>query len=557
MIPVLFSLGISYILALGFGRIAASLGVPRVTGYLLTGLIAGPSLAKIIGFTPLLTFEQLETLTPVHDIALGLIVLVIGGSFKLQTMRNIGSKLSRVSLLEMSLTGLIVGVFTYFAGASFFASGFLAIMAITTAPAATQMVVREYESEGTLTELVMTLIGVNNLVAIVLFVAFSYLAITPDKPVFDALYKIVVPFGIGIVTGGGMAVMDQRLARKTERQIMALGVIAGLVGLCVWLDVSSMLATLITGAVLVNASPHEKRILTDMKDVDYPLYVIFFLMAGAHLHIDHLSHMGAVGIAYILARTTGKIAGNYLGAKWANYSKDIQLWIGPSMLAQAGLAIGLSSAIAKSWPGQGAHIQTAVLASVVIFEGIGPLLTRIALVRVGEVTVLSLLSQRSPVSYGEGLHQVINQFADAIGITGLRKLKGPQDILIEHIMRRNVETVLNSVKLDIILKTFGHSRYDRLPVVNGEKELVGVIQYSDVADVMFDPTLRSIIVASDIVTHEHLLLTPEDTLETAMSKLKEHSNHTYLMVVDKMNSKKLVGVVRHNDLLSAQRRIKI
>lgn len=556
MLPLLLALGLLFLLALAAGRLCARVRVPRVTGYLLVGLAAGPSLAELLGFAPLITVEQLDSLEPVNDLSLGLIVLVIGGHFHFKTIRRFGSKLFRLSAIEMGLTATLVGAATFLAGSPLLAAGFLAIMAITTAPAATQMVIREYESEGPLTDTVMTLIGINNLVAIVAFVVFSYVVVTPDEPVSQVFFTLMVPVGLGIAAGAFLGLMDQRLKSPVDRQILMLALVGILVGGSRYLDVSPMLANLTAGSVLVNTSPHEHRMFRDLSKVDYPFYVVFFIMAGAHLHLGHLPHMGMVGAAYIVARMVGKYMGCWAGCRVISGPASTRVWLGPAMLAQAGLAIGLASTLAKSWGEQGARVQAAVLASVVVFEGIGPLLTRIALVRAGEVTVLSLLSQRAPVGVAEGVHQVINHFRDSLGFAAGRDLKKPSDILVEHVMRRNVETVQADTNFDGILKAFGHTRYDRLPVVDAEGRFKGVIKYSDVSEVLFDPTLRNLIVAGDMATDQHPDLTPTDNLQKAMDELKEHPDTSYLLVVDHEDPDKLVGVVRHNDVLSVQRQIK-
>ena len=149
----LLPLGILFMLALGLGRLCARLHIPKVTGYLVAGLLAGPSLSHLVGFPSIITHEQLQSFAPIHDLALALIVLTIGGQFQLRIIRKYGSNLLRVSTIEMGLTGALVGGATLLAGASLPVAGFLAVMAITTAPAATQMVVREYESEGPVTDL--------------------------------------------------------------------------------------------------------------------------------------------------------------------------------------------------------------------------------------------------------------------------------------------------------------------------------------------------------------------------------------------------------------------
>jgi Kef-type K+ transport system membrane component KefB/CBS domain-containing protein len=554
MISLLLSLGALLFLALGAGRLCARFRVPRVTGYLIVGLLAGPSLAGLLGTPSLLSEEQIASLEPINDMALGLIVLVIGGSFNARSMRRFGLALLAISGIEMLVTAVVVFAATTLAGASPVAAAFLGLMAMTTAPAATQMVIREYGSEGRLTDLTRTLIGLDNLVAIIAFVLLAHAAITPGAPPERILLLLGAPLGIGAAAGVLMALMDQRLSGRVERQLLGLAAVAALTGGCRLLGISPMLAALVSGAVLVNTSPHERRVLEDLGAIDYPLYVLFFLMAGAHLRLELLPEMGAVGVAYVLARAAGKLAGCRLGANAAHCEPPVRRWLGPAMMAQAGLAIGLAAALGRDWPGEGEQVRATVLASVVVFEGLGPLLTRLAVVRAGEVTVISLLTQRSPVNYAEGLHRVVDQFRSALGFPRSRQLSDPSEIAVSCVMRRNVETVPHDMGFDGILKAFGHSRYDRLPVVDDRSELVGVVQYSDVSEVLFDPGLRNLVVARDIATQEHLLLTPEDTLQTAMDGLGANPDHTYLLVVEPDNPRRLIGTVRYNDVLSAQRR---
>jgi CBS domain-containing protein len=223
------------------------------------------------------------------------------------------------------------------------------------------------------------------------------------------------------------------------------------------------------------------------------------------------------------------------------------------MLAQAGLAIGLAAELARTWPDGGETVQTIILASVVVFEVAGPLLTRTALVNAGEVAVFNLLAQRSPVGIGEGFVQMVDQFKGALGISPVVGARHVSDIRVGHIMRRNVDVISNRASFDEVLKALGHSRYDRLPVVNDRDELVGVINYADIASTLFDPALRALVVADDITTDTHPRLNPDDTLETAMQVLKKYPNDVYLLVVEKDDPRRLIGVVRQNDVLSAQR----
>ncbi len=166
MLPLLLSLGIAYWFALGAGRLSAAFGLPRVTAYLLVGVAAGPSLGRL-GLPALLSSAQLQHLVPLHDVILGLIVFSIGGSFSFGTIRRLGLRRFTISVVEIGLTAILVMTGVALMGMSLLAAGFLALMSITTAPAATQMVMREYQSEGQLTDTILPLIGANNLVAII------------------------------------------------------------------------------------------------------------------------------------------------------------------------------------------------------------------------------------------------------------------------------------------------------------------------------------------------------------------------------------------------------
>jgi Kef-type K+ transport system membrane component KefB len=552
MPPLLLTIGILYVFALGAGRTCAAVGIPRVTGYLAVGLVAGPYTTSMLGLPSIVTKGQLATLTPLHDMILSLIVFTIGGSFRLEIIRSIGLKLFRVSAIEIGLSALLVSIGVLLAGASPLEAGFLAVMAITTAPAATQMVMREYRSQGVLTDTILPLIGLNNLVAIISFTLLTHYGLSGVLSPWQTTVQLIGPLGLGVLAGTFIAVMDQRLTRQVERQILVLGSVALATGIASHYQVSAMLCVLAAGVVAVNTSPRGNEILKELAGIDYPLYVLFFVMAGAELHPEAFAHMGLVGFAYVVARSLGKIVGCRVGAKAAMMHSTIKTWLGPGMLAQAGLAIGLANALAAKWPGPGKGVQAVILASVVVFEMAGPLLTRTALVNAGEVPVMNLLGQRSPVGYGEGLRRVMAAFFRTLGISPMAGRELPADLRVAHIMRRNVEVLSNKAHFDEVVKTLGNSRYDGIPVIYKHEELIGVVKYADVADTLFDPVLSQLVVAAEIVTDDFLRITPEDTLESAMLALKNYPQASFLLVVSRDNQSKLEGIVSHNDLLAAQ-----
>lgn len=548
----LLAVGATYLLALAAGRLAARFSIPRVTGYLLVGIAVGPSTAALLGTPPLVDEALLAGLAPIHDLALALIVFSIGGCFHLDAVRKGGLGLFLSSAAEMGATAALVWGVCRLAGAPFAIASFLAAMAMSTAPAVTRMVAREYESDGPLTDRLMVLIGIDNLGATLAFVVLLHVFVggAADGGAFRALGA---PVAVGLAAGSILAVMDQRIVAAGPRQILVIGVLAALSAGCRVLGVSAMLAGLVAGATVVNASPRRDRLVSDLQDFDYPLYVIFFVTAGAELRLDLLPQMGLVGVAYVLCRSAGKVVGCRVGASIAKESRSLRTWLGPAMLAQGGLAIGLAGTLSRTWGAEGRAVETAILAAVVVFESVGPLLTRASLIRAGEVTLVSLLSQRPAVSYAEGIHQVVAHFRDALRVPGGHRLEGPADVMVAHVMRRAVEAVHADIPFEEVLHALGRTRYDRLPVVDDEGHLVGVIRYQDVSELLFDPDLRDLVVASDMASEAGVVLKSTETLEAALDALRAHQDQTTLLVVDDADQRRPVGVLRHNDVLAAYR----
>jgi len=303
---------------------------------------------------------------------------------------------------------------------------------------------------------------------------------------------------------------------------------------------------------VINFSPHEKRIFNDIHRIDYPIYVLFFALAGTHLRLEALPSMGIVGLGYVVMRAAGKFFGNRIGAAAGRFSGTIRQNLGGAMLCQGAVAIGLAAIVARTWTDpRGQEIQNVILAAVLVFEVAGPILARLTLVRAGEVTVVSLLTSRAPVGIFESIHDLLNHFAATAGISFGGKLAKAGDIPIGMVMRRHVESIPEDLSFDGLLKAMGHSRYDRLPVVDRDHHLVGIIHYAEISDVLFAEELRQIVVAGDIAVPPIADLAEDDPLESAMSVFRVHPNISYLFIVDSRDRRRLAGVLRHNDALSA------
>ncbi len=541
--------------ALVLGRLFARYHLPKVTGYLLAGVLLGPSLAQIVGYTPLVSHHGLKGLHFLSELGIALILFSVGSHFDFSTLKRYGGGLWLASLLESGLTLVLVAGGLALLGFGLLPSLLMGIMAMNTAPGATQMVIREYQSEGKITDLMLVLIGLNNLLGILLFVAVYHFSVGGGGAVGHLLKQLFGPLLVGFSGGVILGLWEQRLSKRVERQVAGIGIILALIAVCQRFELNLLYASLILGATVINASPHKRRLFTEMSQMDYPIYILFFALAGTHLSLNALPSMGVVGIAYIFLRSVGKYVGNAAGARMVGFSEEVRQNLGMGMLCQAGIAIGLSAMLAKTYGAKGREIQTVILAGVVFFEALGPLLTRLALVRGGEVTLMAMLAGRAPVGILEGFHELVNQFGAALGYSLNKKLSHPSEVPIKMVMRRHVDSIPEETGFDQLLKTMGHSRYDRLPVVDKQKRLVGIIHYRDISGVLFVEELRALVVAKDIAVPTLAHLTEKDTLDVALQVFQKHPDISYLFIYSSKDQQTLAGVLRHNDVLSTHGRI--
>ncbi len=564
------ALAVILVSALIGGRLATLCRIPRVTGYLLAGLITGPSFTHLCHLPSLVTHYALNELRLISDVALALILMNIGSQLRTENLRRWKQRIAFFSLSEALGTGLFVSVSVFvvnelivqhaITGLTLLSSSllfalFTGTISIATAPAATLMVVREYEAEGPVTSAILTLVSLNNLISVFLFSIAVQLLVAPGGCLISILYQLVVPIIIGGLAGLLMSFIAQSLELPSEHKILLLGGVTSVAVISRHLGLEPLLSCLVLGIVLADSSPRWHRLVKSLNEVDYPLYVVFFVLAGANLHIESLSHIGLLGVTYVLARTLGKLGGAYLGARLGRFGEREQLWGGMTLLAQAGMAIGLASTLAKIWPEGGKLVETIVLGSVVIFELIGPLAVRHGLVKAGEVPLLALLRKRAPRSGIEGLHDIANHFRTNLGLPAGHKLHDPGDILVKHIMRHNVETVHHGTHFNELLRVIAHSRYDRFPVIDDNNNFIGIINYTEIRNLLFDQSLSGLLVARDLVTPQAHTMAPDTPLREALKTMQKKRNISYFPIVDPEEPKKLLGILSQNDVLAAFRRL--
>jgi Kef-type K+ transport system membrane component KefB len=377
--------------ALLVGHLVKFARIPEVTGYLVAGIIVGPSgLAWV-------THDNLEALHIFSEVGLGLILFSIGAVFELGRVRAIGRRLVTVTLAESALAGILVTIGTLIIGQPWPVALLLGAISVETGAASTLMVIRENNSAGPLTDTLTGVIGLNNIFALV---AFSLVAAALDvsalvatdtvslarigSALFPLVWQLVGSAALGYLVGLLLASWASQVVESGETLILLIGCVLLTVGVATALDLSPLVASLAVGATMANLSGKSRRLFEALSHTDPPLYVIFFVLAGADLDLSLIPSLGILGAVYVVCRASGKLVGARYAAARTQFPEPVQRLLGLSIFAQAGLAVGLVLVTRERFPDIAPTVTTVVLGAVVIFEIAGPLSARIALDRSGE-----------------------------------------------------------------------------------------------------------------------------------------------------------------------------
>lgn len=385
----ILSVGLILVSALVAGHLAQLVRVPEVTGYLLIGVLLGPATLDLI------SHDNLVTLGFLSEVALGLILFNIGAIFEVSNFRRVGPGVVRITLWEATLAFVLVFVVLLVSGLSLPLALLLGVVAMETAPATTLMVLNEYDAKGPMTERLLALVALNNMYVLVTFGMVSALLTFADgatqswiatsyRAVHGLLWTTIGSVALGLVLGVLMDLLATRAKESGESLILAIGAVLLTVGASRWLGLSPLISTLALGATVANASTRGDLLLKALGRADPPLYATFFVLAGAELVPSSVLGLGLVGVGYTAARAVGKIVGARIGLKGENVSTRVKQQLGYCLVSSSSLAVGLTIQIRSAFPAYAATVTGIVLAAVVIFEIVGPLLTRRALIATGE-----------------------------------------------------------------------------------------------------------------------------------------------------------------------------
>jgi len=383
----LFYLALILFSGLVFGRAVKLAKLPNVTGYLVAGLLIGPFVLRLV---PADTVKGLEV---VSEMALAFIAFSIGSEFKLTYLKKVGPMPVVIAVFEGLTASVAVALALVMFGFDTELALLLGAIASATAPAATIMVIKQYRARGPVTETLMSVVALDDAVALIAFgfaVAIVNMMQNPGetsvvlsilKPVGEILGSLLTGFLLGLAFKFPL----RYFKKDSNRLIITCGFVFLGSSLASMLGMSPLLLCMAMSATLVNVSSEGGSILKLADTVTPPIFLMFFVVSGMELDITVLPRVGLIGILYIIFRVVGKISGAAIGAAIMKAPGTIRKYLGFSLVPQAGVAIGLSLLAAQLVPQYAQTIRAVVLSATLIYELTGPAITKASLGRAGEL----------------------------------------------------------------------------------------------------------------------------------------------------------------------------
>ena len=382
----LLLVGITMMAGLIMSRAAKLVKLPNVTAFLVAGLIIGPCVAGVINK------EQAESMGIISEAALGFIAYSIGGEFKLSYLKKIGKAPLTITFFQGMMTAVCVDVGLILFGVDVPLALLLGAIGLATAPAATLMVVRQYKADGPVTQMLLPVVAMDDALGLMVFSISAAVAqgmlggeVTISSMLLTPLIEIVGSFALGAALGWLLAFGARFFASRGNKLALSIALVLAGVGLCDILNLSSLLVCMMIGAMMVNLSQQREVLIEQCNRFTPPLFLLFFVLSGADLDLSVLPSVGLIGVAYLVLRSIGKWGGTWLGAVCVKADKHIRHYLGLTLLPQAGVAIGMAALVSARFPTLGTQVNTIVLAGVLVFELVGPVITKIALTKAGEI----------------------------------------------------------------------------------------------------------------------------------------------------------------------------
>lgn len=406
---ILLCLSIALFAGLMLSRLAKKVQLPAVTAYLVAGILIGPYLLGKLGIGGLgfNSMEQIEGMGIISDVALGFIAFSIGNEFRLNQLKKTGKQATIIGILQAVTATLLVDAALI--GIHFLipdklplpSAIILGAVASATAPAATLMVVRQYKAKGPLTDILLPIVALDDAVGLILFaisfgIAKALLSGKIDilSIVVEPILEVVLSLGLGALMGYFITFFERFFHSRSKRLSMSVSFVLLTVALSmlkfeiggVHIAFSSLLTCMMLGTIFCNACDFSEELMDRLDRWTAPLFILFFVLSGAELELSIFKDpiIVCIGLVYILFRSAGKYFGASLSAKATKCDPNIVKYLGITLLPQAGVALGMAIKAEAIGP-EGAIVANITLFSVLVYELIGPYLTKIALLKAGEI----------------------------------------------------------------------------------------------------------------------------------------------------------------------------
>ena len=414
---VFLSLSIALLTGLLLSRVVKKIKLPAVTAYLLAGVIIGPFVLGSLNIDGIgITSENLKSFNIISDLALGFIAFAMGNEFRISQLKKIGKQATIIGVFQAIFTTLIVDAFLI--GLHFIipdklslsAAIVLAAIATATAPAATLMVIKQYKAKGSVTDILLPVVALDDAVGLVVFaisfgIAKSIGAGSVDVAsiILEPLLEVVLSLLLGFIMGLIFTFCEKFFHSRSKRMAISVTFVMMTVAIsCIKFDIgnihigfSSLLACMMLGTVFCNICEVSEELMERADRWTTPIIILFFVISGAELELSVFKDLGViiVGIVYIISRSIGKYFGARISSKMTKCNNNIIKYLGITLLPQAGVALGMAIKAVELGP-EGNVVRNITLFAVLIYEIVGPFLTKIALTKAGDIKEEGRISAR-------------------------------------------------------------------------------------------------------------------------------------------------------------------
>ena len=416
---VLLTLSIALLAGLLLSRLAKLVGLPAVTAYLIAGVLIGPFLLGQIGIGFNSTGNSPEHYKILSDLALGFIAFSIGNEFRLSQLKKIGRQATVIGIFQAVFTCIVVDIalisFSLIFGEDVLpmsAAIILGAIATATAPAATLMVVKQYKAKGPLTDLLLPIVALDDAVGLVVFAISFGVAKSIETGVVDVismvinpLLEVVLSIALGAAMGGLFTLCEKYFHSNSKRMSVSVAFVMATVAISgiklslgpVHIAFSSLLSCMMLGTIFCNICDFSEDLMNRADKWTAPLLVLFFVISGAELDLSVFANIMfvVVGVVYIIFRSLGKYFGAGISARLTKCDENTCKYLGITLLPQAGVALGMASQALTFGSDTGKMVQSITLFAVLVYEIVGPFLTKMALTKAGDIKPEGRVSRRT------------------------------------------------------------------------------------------------------------------------------------------------------------------